>query len=197
MSFKKVFPYALTAMLTLATACGGDDDDDTTGPSGDSLTTAEFTSMTQAMAQVMLFAPVGFGSGAIAAQTSPVDETIPCPQGGTVRFQGTVGAGGTPQAPTVTMDLNQAFNGCKASGEDGTLFTFSGTPTLDINLNVTQTGGFSISFQNGGNIGWATGSKEGTCGINTSVTATATANYVVTSGNLTGTMCGRSVNVAL
>lgn len=197
MSFKKVLPYALTALLTLAVACGDDDDDGGTAPTGDTLSSAEVESMMEAMSQVMLFSPIGLGTG-VAAQSEPIDETSSCPNGGTVRLFGTVSVAGSQTAPTIVGDLQQAFSGCKATSENGTLFTFSGTPTLDFSAAINaQTGAFSLTLENGGTVGFATGAKSGTCGIDTSITATVTASGVLTTGSLSGRVCNQNVSVTL
>jgi hypothetical protein len=201
MSLKKVLPYALTALITMATACGGDDDDDTTGPTGDTLTSAEFSSMLDAMAQVGLFAfsPGVIGGPPVSAgitaqtQTIPVDETAPCPNGGTVRLAGNVAVGAASQTSfTYDGNLTQTFTGCKAAGSDGSVFTFSGTPTYGIHMTFAQNS-YDIDLSNGGTIGWALPSKNGTCGLNTNISATYNTSGQY-SGAITGSVCGQSVN---
>jgi hypothetical protein len=202
MSLKKMFPYALTALLTLSTACGGDDDDDDpTGPSGDQLSTTEFSSMLDAMAQVGLFAfSPGLLSGppstpgiAAQAQTVPLDETEPCPNGGTVRLAGNV----TFSAPSQTSfsyngNLTQTFNGCKAAGLDGTVFTFSGSPSFGLQMTLTQET-YDITLHNGGNIGWALPSKSGSCSLNPNITATYNVSGTY-AGSVSGSVCGQSIS---
>ncbi len=200
MSLKKALPYALTALITLATACGGDDDDDdTTGPSGDTLSATEFSSMLDAMATVGLFAfspsALSGPSAGVAAQsqTVPIDETESCPNGGSVRLAGNVSFSLTNQTTySYNGNLVQTFTGCKAAGSDGSVFTFSGNPTYGLQMTFAQTT-YNITLHNGGNIGWALPSKSGTCGLNTNITASYNANGTY-SGSVGGSVCGQSVS---
>jgi hypothetical protein len=201
MSLKKALPYALTALITLATACGGDDDDDTTGPSGDTLSTTEFSSMLDAMATVGLFAfSPGLLSGpsatpgiAAQAQTIQLNETESCPNGGSVRLAGPVTINIASQTSfSYNGNLTQTFTGCKAAGTDGTVFTFTGSPTFGLEMSLSQTT-YNIELHNGGTIGWALPAKSGTCGLNTNITASYNASGAY-SGTVAGSVCGQSIS---
>lgn len=192
----------LTALFTMSAACGSDKKS-STGPSGDTPTQAEFVSMMGALEAVGAWSFGGglFGTGALAADgmiagqtvSVPLDETNACPGGGTTRVSGNVSMTVSGTGYNYTGNLTQKYTNCKGTGSDGTVFTFNGSPTLNITMSSTETS-YSITLKQGGSFSWAAGSRGGTCPINLTITATADASGTTSSGSVTGTMCGQSVN---
>ena len=199
MSRKSILPYAITAFLTLASACSKDSS--STGPTGSTLTDVEFDSMMDAMSAIGVFFPVsGLGlqpaiSAGLALQTQsvPIDETNACPGGGTVRVQGSVTV---TAAGSVSGNLNQTGSNCKGTASDGTTFTFNTNGPLATALTLTEnatTGAVNMTFRETGKMNWAKTAKSGGCSlelnVNLGISASGTA-----AGGVSGTVCGRSVN---
>lgn len=190
MSLKKVFPYALTALLTLATACGDDDDDgDPTGPGGDTPTLVEVQNMMTALSTALTVALTPSGADGVLAQTIPFEGTGNCPGGGTSTVTGNYTAS---SQSSFSYTLTQSFNNCKADG-NGTVYTFNGTG-LTTTADYTISGAtYTYDFGQTGTLSWSGGGKSATCSVNWNVDLvynTGTGGYTYDYG---GTFCGVSV----
>jgi hypothetical protein len=189
MSFKKVLPFALTGLITMAAACG--DDDETTGPGGDTPTVVEVQNMMTALSTALSAALSNAGAAGIAAQTQniPFNATGSCPNGGTSSVSGNYVA--TSQS-SFHYTLTQSFNQCAAPG-GGTIYTFNGTGlTTDAVYNLSGNS-ISYEFSQTGNLSWSGGGKSATCAVNWNVDLV----YNQTTGGYTydygGTYCGVSI----
>lgn len=206
--FRKVFPFALTAVLVASAACGGDDDDDDggTGPTGDQLSTVEFESMVEAFSAINsigLGGIVGFSnasSPAIALQSGSqtYSATEQCPNGGSTTVSGTytVTVSGTNYVGNYT--ITQSYNDCRAQSSNGTTWTFNGNPNIAFSMNYSynQSGSWEMDGSQTGGLSWAGGGKSGSCSINTNLDYTGTVSgqsYTYTY-SYTGTVCGQTVN---
>lgn len=193
MMLKRFLSLAAVAALSLgATACGGDKDDEATGPTGN-LSKAEVEDAFSALAAVGLF-DFGFGSDqmptavGLSAQTGSttitLDETEPCPAGGTLRVTGSISVNSsTGQA---TADIRQTHAACKATSETGRVWTFNGNPNLRLQMNSSTTG-FTGSMTGG--FTYSSNGASGSCTAN--ITFNANAQGI---GSVSGTMCGQSVS---
>ncbi|HYV96499.1 MAG TPA: hypothetical protein VE967_03495 [Gemmatimonadaceae bacterium] len=201
-SSKKVLSFALASFITFAAACGSDK---ATGSnnSGDTLTTAEFDSMVEALDAVGSFSFFGgFGgrgtSTGLAAQQSqsvPYDETETCPGGGTLRTHGNLSFSLSNNNTNYTYDgtLTQTFSSCKGTSSNGTVFTFSGGPTLTFHATYSGTT-YNLTMHETGTINWATGGRNGGCSADITITISTNSSGTVATGSYTGTMCGHNVN---
>jgi hypothetical protein len=201
MSRKSLLPYALTAALTLASACSKDSNN-STGPTGSTLTTTEFDSMMEALGGVGIFFPTGVlgqpamsrGLAAQQSQTVPIDQTNSCSHGGSTRVQGSfsVSASGS-----ISGNLTQTASNCQESASDGTTFTFNTNPSFTLTFDISginqTTGAFNMTLHDTGNFNWSKTGKSGGCSLNLNVTL-AVSSAGAESGNATGSVCGRSVN---
>lgn len=184
---------ALAALAVSAAACGGDKD--STGPSNSgNLSAAEVADALDALTAVGLldfglgFQPAGLPVG-LSAQTQSFTETADCPNGGTVRVQGSASVNQTTGA--VTVDIRQTHNGCKSASSSGRVWTFNGNPNLrtQMSASVNQTtGAFSLTGTITGGIRYSSGESSGSCAAN--ITLSGNQN----GGTISGTMCGQAVN---
>ncbi len=195
---KRILPYAVMGLLALSGACSKDSKS-STEPTGSTLTDVEFNSMLEALNAIGSFAPSLGASPAtsrgLAAQQSlsvPIDQTEACPSGGTMRIHGTLS--GAAAGDALTGNLTQTYSACKAAGSTGTMFTFNGSPNMELTWNADQTtGAFTMTIHQTGAINWGMSSKSGSCPMDLNIAWTYTAAGAY-SGSYTGTTCGRTVN---
>ena len=143
-----------------------------------------------------------FGSN-MAALTVTQNVTVDCPDGGSMSDNGTVNI--NEQTGTVTFTSTQDFSACKATSTEGRQWTFEGSPSLNSNFTMTsnqQTGAFSMTGSQTGGLHVSSDLGSGVCTFNVSYTLTTTpvpgteGEFNVT-GSVTGTVCGRSIDVDL
>lgn len=173
-----------------------------TGPTGDVLDDAEV----QAIAGELMGVAVGEGLGSLygaqptarAVNADPisfsfsVNESAACPGGsGTVQIVGSLSGSidDVTQDGTLALDFTQTMNACALETASG-MFTLDGDPDLrlsgDISWNAEGPTGESTFGYEGG-FAWSdeTG-RSGTCGIDVSLTWSAT------SASYTGEICGNT-----
>lgn len=198
---RKVIP-----LLTLAgfiAACGD-------GPtnSGDTLTQQQ----AEELAGVVIeYGFAGFGGVANAAQgggamqsiSYDVDDSGPCPDGGTVALKGSINIDVSANQTDATLgyDYTITHNSCKATGENGTVFTLSGDPNVKATgtMNFHQDTGIDGSLNYDGGVSWMAEGMSGTCAMDLSAnfdfSAAGTGSATV-SGNVCGISINRSVTVS-
>lgn len=190
---------ALVGVLGVA-ACGGDDP----AAVGDQLSDIE----AQDLAFVLLGAAFDTGldggsfvpamvDGPAAAPFSiqgSVDDTAPCPQGGTVSVAGSISATGDDAtgALNLTFDVNTSHSGCGVPGESMDFVLSSQLRTM-FSLNTSGAGDISWSGDVDGSVDWTGDNRSGTCTVDYSFDGDLVAETELTV-TLTGTVCGTSIN---
>lgn len=189
---------AVSAAAVVAMGCGNG-----TGPTGDVLDDAEV----QALASALMGVAVGEGlsvSAPAANQTAagsvanadPVDfsfsvnQTVECPSGtGTIKLVGSMSGSidSQTQDGNLALDFTQTMTGCVIETNNG-LYTVDGDPDIrmsgDIAWNAEGPTGESTFGYKGG-FAWSDANdRSGTCGIDVSITWTAT------SASYSGKICG-------
>lgn len=120
-----------------------------------------------------------------ASLTVPVNETEPCPLGGSTNVSGVL----TIDDDTFdgSVDFRQDYANCRAASSTGREWTFNGSPNVRTQMTFngdtfagsgTMTGGFTYSSEG----------ESGRCTV--SLTLTITQN----GGSITGTACGQPIN---
>jgi hypothetical protein len=185
----------LAVLAFAATACGGDDDDNGTGPSETgNLSATEVADALDALSAVGLFnfgvgfQPAGLPVG-LSAQSQSVDETQACPNGGNVRVAGNVSVNQSTGA--VTADVRQTHNACQAPSSTGRVWTFNGNPNLrtQITAAINQaSGAFTINGTISGGIRYSSNGASGSCTSNITISGSQNG------GTVRGTFCGVSVD---
>jgi hypothetical protein len=206
---RRILFLLVAAFLSIGLAACGDDD--STGPGTDTdLSDQEL----EALAEVLF--TQGFAVTATSGPRSevfdpdlrraagvpigPIDfgpQDVACELGGVVTVTGTVSGNLDQQgAGTLNYSFTQVHKSCMAQAEGGMQFTLDGNPdtTMDISMDTSANGAFSLSGTYTGGIAWQTGDRNGTCSVNLSFDATGNLETGATSsGSVTGSMCGRSV----
>lgn len=129
------------------------------------------------------------GPGATAAYTESIDESAPCPNGGTTRLRGSVTVNENTGAGSI--DLRQTFSNCGSTSTGGRLWVFSGDPdlrTLIASSFNPQTQEFSISGSQRGAFRFNSDGASGRCSVDITITVTET------TVRQTGRVCGRDVS---
>ena len=145
------------------------------------------------------------GASNLAMLIVSVDETFSCPDGGTMSETGNLNVTQQPGSPTMSLTYNttQDFEDCKGTSTSGRLWTFNGNPNLASNFSMTSnddTGAFSMTGSQTGGLRVASDLGSGTCNFNLNWTLSNTPTAGGTDniqGSMTGTVCGRSINVDL
>lgn len=206
MSRSSRLPTIVAGLALLTAACG----DGPTATSGDPLSDAEV----QELAQEIFADLGGLFPGAAAAQRTallpeglylsvaapvPVNVTInesgPCGGDGTATVSGSIqgSVDNETGAGNLEFDITQSFSGCVVVGELHT-YTVSGEPNLRLTGDFQSDGenAFSGSFRFLGGFTFSVDDgREGTCGMDVTVTMN------VTSTTVTGSASGRMCNVTL
>ena len=211
MNLKTMRPVACAAMFVLAvTSCGGGDDNGT-GPSGDTLTAAEFDGLVDAFGGLTDLAfssafsanrttvPLTKGLAAQQAETFTIDATGPCPNGGTAHVvgNGSITTSANGQTGTVSVTVTETFSSCKSSSETtGQIFDFTSNPNIAFTITTTfntQTTAGSLTAHMSGGFLWVSNGKNGGCSLSINVAVTFSASGSE-SGAATGTVCGKAIN---
>ena len=171
-------------------ACGGDG---ATAPEAD-LTPAEAADVLEALTTVSSlsnFEPVALRSvdlktlqslGSQPALTEQLDESIPCPDGGSTRARGAVTVNDSTGAATI--DVRQTYTDCAVRTESNRIWTINGDP--DIRTIFSSTASSFTGSLRGAVVATSAGTS-GRCTVN--VTMSLTASAVI----ISGTVCGESV----
>jgi hypothetical protein len=207
--FSRIIAGASILVLAVAIgACSGD----STGPAGDTLTDAEFDAMVEALAAVGSF---DFGMGATGFAASPAlsegiehrlaaetvsftfEESVPCPDGGTVDVEGSVNGDfdSVTGAGTGSVAVTQTHRSCAGTAQvSGKIFVFNGDPSISMQMSFTVDENedlVSLTGSQTGGIRWAVDDKEGRCGMNVTYSITG-AQTATPSISIAGTLCNRT-----
>lgn len=196
---QKTFRRALVAALAVAvSACG----DSPLGPEAD-LSQEEVEEMMDAMSAVGAFSffPTGFSvqslDGTVAAIVTPFNESGDCPSGGTVSTNGSINVNET--TGNFTAQYTSNYNNCKAPSSTGRVWTFNGDPNISNTMTFSSnqsTGAYTVSGTQSGGLRFSSNGTSGRCSISLNWTMTTNASGI-SSGNLTGTVCGESVSQSI
>ena len=193
---RKVIP--LLALVGFAVACGD-------GPtsSGDPLTQAQ----AQALAGVIIansfpsgpaLSPAAAAGAESATITQTIDVSGPCPEGGTIAFNGSsnVDVASDQTSATLGYDYTLTHDACVATGDDGTVFTLNGNPNVHAHgtINYDQETGFDGSLNYDGGVEWMAGDMSGACQIDLSANVSFTTGEG--SASVSGSVCGFSISVS-
>ena len=186
----------LAAALTLS-ACG-----DTTAPVKDiELTDAQVSDMMDALSAIGAFDTGIMRTSAYRAGTptalltSPVDETVNCPNGGSTRTQGSVTM--NDAMTQISAAVTQSYSACKATSSSNTVWTFNGAPNIKVNFSMTfneATGAYTMTGTEVGALDISSTAGSGRCNINVSMSFSGNDNTGAHSGSVTGSVCGHTVN---
>ena len=188
---------AMAAAIAFTVACG-----DSTAPNTIELTDDQVDDMMEAFS-ALGSTPEGTSASNILALIVTVDETIGCPNGGTFSEEGNWNF--NEQANSISIDVTQDFAACKATSSSGRLWTFDGNPNLHSTFSMTSnptTNAFSMTGSQTGGLMVASDLGSGVCNWNVTYTMNGTPvpgtedEFNIT-GSVTGTVCGRSINVDL
>ncbi len=187
----------VAAMAFSIAACGGDNP---LGPEAD-LTQAQVAEMMDAMSAIGAFSPVGFSmqsaNSNVAFIVSQLNESAPCPNGGTVSTTGSMNINET--TGNFTAQITNNYNNCKATSSAGRVWTFNGDPNIAQTMSFTSnqtTGAFSMTGSQSGGLSFSSNSASGRCNVSINYTVSIAANGTET-GTMTGTVCGKSVNQSI
>lgn len=195
----RALPLFAFATFFLA-ACG---DDDPTGPA-DSLTDAEITALVDALFSMTLDPelPEDDGTGllftAAATVTFPIDETVPCTLGGSIRMRGSVKVtvDENEESGSYEHTVDQVHQNCvvKVAGVTES-FRFTGAPSIKSTVEAEIEDEEITEFEGSevGTVRWTLGSREGRCDVDLDyvIPTTPPANP---SYKVTGKVCGKTVD---
>lgn len=194
----RTIAVALAAALTLS-ACS-----DSTAPAAIQLTDAQAEDMMDALAAVGALAATSRQTAEYRqnATTQPftltIDETEPCPNGGTHRVQGTFT--GNDAGTQASASITQGYTGCKATSGSGTLWTFDGAPNVKFDFNMTTdptTGQFSLNGTQKGAIDVSSSAGSGRCAIDLTFSASGNEQTGAATATVSGLVCGRTITMTV
>lgn len=200
---------AVTAVLSAfaLAACGKD----STSPPAE-VTIDQAASMEIAYELMAMIWEIGFGGGLFglsvhdgglaaqkgsveAAEVQTISQTAACPQGGTVKVDGTfTDARDENGAGTVTVDLRQAPSDCGIQTSRG-LFRVTGAPELHAQATATTThweGPDTITVDLRGGYTWTGPGGQGSCTMDVKYTFNFAGQVTA---QVSGTMCGYQVSM--
>lgn len=185
----------VAAMAFTVAACGKDNP---LGPEAD-LTQAQVEEMMDAMSAIG-FSPVGFDvqtPANVQMIVSSLNESAPCPNGGTVSTSGSMNI--NEQTGNFTAQFTNNYDNCKATSSAGRVWTFNGDPNISQTMTFTSnqtTGAMSMTGSQSGGLSFSSNGASGRCNISINYSVSISGSGTET-GNMTGTVCGKTVNQAL
>lgn len=196
--------FVLAMAVVVAGACG--DDDSITGSDTSSLSEAEVDELASVIFTETLLSSFTFGSAPQQAEgpqpvvaTLDFDNTQPCPLGGDLSVAGSVvsDTDDTTGAGTFTFTMDATHAGCVVESDQGTQFTLTGNPAIELDMQASSDGQDFGEFSGSitGGVLWATGDRDGSCGVN--ITFSGQASSTSFSFTIGGTVCSTSVNSSL
>lgn len=189
---------ALAAALTLS-ACK-----DSGAPAMLELTEAQATDMMEALSAVgsstgFFHRTAEYRQGPnVQLATITLDQTDPCPNGGTHRMQGTLNM--NDAGTQMTANITQGYTGCKSTSPNRVLWTFDGAPNIVFQFTMTMSatsGDYSFTGTQEGAIKAASSLGSGQCAINLAYTGSGNAQTGSGSATVSGTVCGRTINFTM
>lgn len=189
--FSAVRRTMLALPLAFLAACSGD------GPTAPeaNLTAEELADVYSALSVLNELSFGGFlraggePSAVMAALTESINETSPCPQGGSTRIAGSISINETTFASTT--DIRQYYTDCGVTSESARLWVFNGDPNIRTRMSSTynaQTDQLSLTGSLTGAFKFRSNGDSGRCSINLSITLGST------SVTIAGTICGQPYN---
>ena len=193
MTSRSYFRAAVVA-LAFSAACGGDGP--TTPPI--ELTDAQAEDMMEAFSQVggAFGGPTGLVAKAVI--NFDIEETADCPMGGTYTLDGSMSFNDQTEAMTATY--TQDLAGCKAESSTGRLWTFDGDPHITTSFGSSYNAAnttYTLTFTQTGAIKAASDIGTGRCAISYTMTMTSNETSGAFTANVTGTVCGRTIDADL
>jgi hypothetical protein len=193
----KTFRRAFVAALAFTVAACGDNP---LAANAD-LSQAEVEEMMDAMSAIGAFSPFGLSvqsaSGNVAFIVSQINESAPCPNGGTFSTNGSMNINET--TGNFTAQLTNNYNSCKATSSTNRVWTFNGDPNISQTMSFTSnqtTGAFQMTGSQNGGLSFSSNGASGRCSISINYSVSVTSSGTET-GSITGTVCGKSVNQSL
>lgn len=200
---------AAAALVTTA-ALAACDAGGATGPRDAQLTAAQAASLSRALvASGATYASGSVPAGARGTRSTNAvgsgsfsftfNTTVPCTPSGSTGVAGTLGGSVDAVARTGTVQANLAFThqSCAIKTDDGTTFTLTGDPKIDVVLNAASgetTGLTAFQLTEQGAFNWSrTDGSSGHCNVNVSANLVAGTQNV----KLAGTFCGFPVDATV
>ena len=173
----------LALAVTLAGACDNDP-----AEVDDGITAVEATALATALVNLPNF-----------EADDSISDTIMCPAGGQISVTGTSMTDET--AAMVTIDATLVPQACRLP-ISVLEFTVDGNPSvrLQASFNLSGLPSVTVSGTLTGNITWQAGDRTGPCPANLSISGTVVLmedGSDSTTGTVTGTLCGQTVNLRL
>lgn len=126
-----------------------------------------------------------------SSETS-VEYTAECPLGGTLAIMGDASISGDTETEELEIGytVSHTHNMCSAMGENGSEFTLTGNPDLELDMSVELIDG-NVFWEGSieGAVDWSTDGREGTCVVDYAFEGTATPQESM-SASVTGSVCG-------
>lgn len=124
-------------------------------------------------------------TGPQASLTLPINESEPCPLGGTTTVSGSATINETTFDGSV--DVRQNYNSCGAASSSGREWTFDGNPSIRTRMTFNGETGAGSGTITGG-FRYSSDGESGSCTISLTLT------YTDVSGSVVGTVCGHPIN---
>ena len=199
----KLLLVLLLAPTTLAaTACKSSTEPD--DADGDQMTQNEANSLAQALfgGELQTFGDDLSAQDLLPGVTVPTESTIPCQGGGQATFSGQVTGFVNAAQDSLGMRLSGVLipTACVVTG-DGVVFTLDGMPGIEQEGSVSvalSTFTTVIDFTAHGTVNWTSGTRAGTCGVDTAVSAVIQPSLdpddPPPTATVTGSLCGRTID---
>lgn len=144
----------------------------------------------------LLFASDAPFSAAVTAVNRTFTNTRSCPAGGSVTISGSTVGTSDPVAHnlSVVTTATKTDAACAFNSERG-LLTVNGNPNVKLTSTVNVVAGKPVGPQtqtHKGSFTWTRGTTSGTCDVD----VTSVFNPTAGTFSVTGTMCGRTINVS-
>lgn len=181
---------------------------DGTGPEVE-LTEAEAAVLAEAVMQAAVLT-TATGSGAPAQVGGPlaapfssqldVSFTADCPLGGTVDVNGEVQVSGDDETGQGRIELavEHEHHGCMIESEDGVVFTFEGSPQLELDLVIELDGEEELGWSGtiAGAVEWSNEEREGRCSVALGFEGLVSGAEETLAISVGGTVCRQAVDVS-
>jgi hypothetical protein len=183
-------------------ACG----DDGLGPETE-LTEAEAAVLAEAVMQAAILTTATNTGGPQAgparapfSTTVDVSFTAECPLGGTVDVAGEVHASGDDETGEGLLELSveHKHHGCVVESEDGTVFTFEGSPQLEVGLAIEFDGEEELGWSGaiGGGVEWSNEELAGRCNVDLAFDGLVSGAEETLSISVEGTVCRQAIDLS-
>jgi hypothetical protein len=188
MPIRTLRTLTVASLAVMLAGCG-----DSTGPNV-TLNDEQVADMMEAMANAGVAGFVPPGNLAVVT----INESVECPNGGTVSIAATIDENTTTGA--VSMTITQGFAGCKSASSSGRVWTFNGKPNIVTTFSGSEnaaTGVFSMNGTQKGGVSFASELGSGACDFDITFSMSGNDNTGQFSSTMSGTVCGRSVSQSI